>query len=306
MADQINSLGYFLGINNVDDHMRMPPLPIRLGAGGFKAAYQLVEAMNVDIDNTYKLSTRPGYEELINGSDIHSLWSNGDKCFFVDGNILYRLQKDFSITAIRSDLTKNSRMSYAPANDRVYYNNGFECGYVKDFTNYSYMTVTREFKLPLPAGKLIAFYKGCLYVSVKNILYVSDPLCDYYDTRTGYRIFASDITMIRAVDDGIYISDSNDTWFLKGNGNEDFVKIHSDMSPAIIYSDVGVDGNSFGEKGVEGNIAIWTSTAGICLGDNAGTVRNLTERRYFMPESGRGAAFIREINNTKHYINSLY
>ena len=261
MEDPKNILGYFLGINNVDDPVRLSHLPVRIATGGYKAAYPLTQARNVDIDNTYKLSSRLGRTKLISGVDAHSGWSEEEKGFFVDGDTLYQLQDDFSITTIRSGLTLGARMSYARFNDRVYYCNGYECGYVLNYENYTYKNPDLEFKKPLPAGKFINVFMGCIYTSVRNTLYISDPLCDYYDVRTGYRRFANDVTMIRSIDDGIYVAD-NQTWFLKGLSNEDFEKLDAYPYGVIPYTDMKAPAEWFGYE-TKGDIAIWTSWDGI-------------------------------------------
>ena len=40
--------------------------------------------------------------------------------------------------------------------------------------------------------------------------------------------------------------------------------------------------------------------------DSGGTVKNLTVDRYHMDKHGRGTAFVRDKDNVKHYINTLY
>jgi len=292
------TLRKFSGINNVDLATRLFPIVIDK-----EYAYPLQIAMNVDIDNTLGISSRDGYDEVIAGTDIHSLWSDGITGFYVDGETLYQTD-GITGTIITSGLTLSARMAYAPFNDRIYYSNGHQIGYVKSNAAVHLPAPGREFKEPLPAGKFLAVFKGCLYVAVGNVLYVSDPMCDYYDIRTGYRIFPEAIRMVRPVDDGIYVSDDV-VWFLKGKGNDEFERDEAYPIPAIPYTDVVVSGKYIGE-GLDGDVAIWTGEDGICLGDNSGKVVNLTEPRYLLTPRGNGSAFIREINNVRHYINTLY
>jgi hypothetical protein len=145
---------------------------------------------------------------------------------------------------------------------------------------------------------------GCLYVAKGDAIYISDPLCDYYDTRVGYRRFAKEITMLRAVDGGLYISDDK-IWFAKGLANEDFQREEVYPSPAIAYTDVSLNGK-YVDDNMVGNVAMWTSQNGICLGDGNGAVLNLTDARYTFTARGQGTGFIRDVSNTRHYINSLY
>lgn len=298
----VQEMKKFSGVNNVDSPERL--YPVQISSERREYAYPLREGRNMDIDNTNKLSTRPGYSSFLSGADVHSLWAEGEFCFYVDGNSLYKVKPDFSTILIRSGLTLKARMGYAVFNDRVYYSNGYQCGYVQGFGDFRFTDPQIPFKTPLPAGSHIEVFMGCLYVSLGNVLYVGDPLCDYFDVRDGYRLFTDDITAIRAVDTGIYVSDKK-TWFLKGTGNEDFDRYLADEAQIIPFTDLKVDANSLG-RDEKGNIAFWTSTEGICIGDNAGNVNNVTRAVYRLEQYGRGSAFIRDRGNIKHYINSLY
>jgi hypothetical protein len=292
------SVNKFSGINNVDLATRLYPVPIN-----HEYVYPLQQALNVEIDNTFGVSSRVGFTSARAGADIHSLWSDGVTCLYVDGAILYQMDSIYGRVEIRSGLTLSARMSYVNFNDRIYYSNGSQIGYL-DGTDNALMLPEREFKESLPAGQFIDVFKGCLYAAKDDTLYISDPLCDYYDIRSGYRRFKEKITMLRAVDEGIYISDDR-IWFIKGKGNDEFERDEVYPSRAISYTDVRVSGKYI-DDGVEGDVALWTGENGICLGDNGGKVVNLTDARYTFTSTGQGAGFIREKSSVRHYINTLY
>jgi hypothetical protein len=73
---------------------------------------------------------------------------------------------------------------------------------------------------------------------------------------------------------------------------------------AIPYTAVVVNGGILSD-GLPENYALWTSTAGICWGDNDGKVKNLTRSRYAMPEFASGGAVVRNLDETVHYITTL-
>ena len=289
----------FSGINNVDAATRLSPAVVNQAY-----VYPLQEATNVLIDNTFQISSRLGYESVLAGTDIHSLWSDGKACFFCDDGTLKEMDTIYGLKTLKAGLMAGARISYAPCNDRYYFTNKYDIGYIKDNASYELSDPSREFKMPLPAGQLIEYFLGVLYVARDNILYIADPLCDYYDTRTGYRIFNKDITMLRAVDGGLYVSDDR-VWFVKGRANEDFERDEVYSSPAIIHTDVSVSGK-FIDDTMVGKVAIWTGENGICLGDANGTVLNLTDFRFTFAARGQGTGFIREVDNIRHYINTLY
>ena len=292
----------FFGINNVDPPHRLFPINL-----GHHYIYPLQQANNVDIDNSYGLASRGGYgTAMIAGTNIHSLWSNTEKTvsMFVDTATLYMIQPDFTKLAVATGLNLNARMSYTSANDRVYYTNKYQIGYIHNGVNNLLIDPQINFKAPLPAGQFIEFFRGCLYVAKDNIIYVSDPLCDYYDIRHGYMIFADYITMLRGVnEDGIYVGGPQ-IYFLKGRANEDYERLNVYSVGVIPYTDVTVNGKYIDESFED--IVMFTSINGVCMGDGKGVITNLTEARYNLTPPHQGSGFIREKNNVRHYINTLY
>lgn len=299
MTKALYKFDRFAGINNVDE-------PYRLSHKRDPVTYAVIndvaDIVNMDIDNAHALITRPGYELKVSGTFMHSLWSDGNKCFFIDGSKLYQLQPDYSITEMLAGLTYGNRMSYALFNDRIYMTNSAYIGYFLNEAMHSLVAPGVNYKMPLPAGQHIALYLGRLLVARDNVLCIGDVLCDHYDIRTGYRVFEDRITMVRPVDNGgVYVS-AGKTWFM-GMGDEFNRKQVFDHG-AVPYTDVLVGGDDVGD-GVKGSVAVWTSLRGICVGDGSGTVKNITEDKYAMGDHGIGGAVIRNINGMKHYITTL-
>jgi hypothetical protein len=303
----LTSLGYFTGIDNVTDPLRFLPIPVKLN-NDYKSAYSLVEAVNVDIDNTYALSSRDGSTLKLSGSDVHSGWARDLSAFFVEGTSLYLLNQDYSITELLAGLTLGARMSYCQVNDRVYMTNGSYIGYYSNLSMNSLAAPTATYKVPLPAGRFIAYLKGVLFVAKGKVLYISDALCDHYDVRTGYRVFENDITMLRPVDDGIYVADGR-TWFLVekrafADDPAEFKKEPVLDNDAIPYTDININGKDLAE-GVDGNFAMWCSQDGICIGDNKGMVTIKNNDTYHLTHRAIGAAAVRNSNGITHYLTVL-
>ena len=296
---QLFTFGHFAGINNVDKSFRVPS--VRNNAG---VVYTDMDALeNVDIDNSFALSTRDGSDLKLAGTDVHSIWADGETCLFVDLDRLYSLSELYARTEVLSGLTLGERISYAPVNDRIYFTNKGYIGYFHNLLATALSDPNISFKLPLPAGQRIAYYRGRLYVAKGKVLYISDALCDHYDIRTGFRVFENDITMVREVDNGIYVADSK-TWFLQGAEPDEFQRAKVSDSDVIPFTDCLISGLLVGD-GIAGNLAIWTSTDGICVGDNSGAVKNLTRARYYMASHGIGGSAVRNLNGQVHYITSI-
>lgn len=301
------SLGLFSGLDTVADPTRLEKAAVKT-PDGYKTVYPLVTAMNVEIDDSYALSSRVGLTNKLTGIDLHSFWANpaGTLCYFCDGPALYRLYEDYS-TALIMALSCSERVSFEEFNDRVYYSNGVDIGYIKDITRYGIPSQTKTYKEPLPAGKFLGVYKGSLYVAKDNVLYVGDPLADCYDIRSGYRVFNSDIIMILSVEIGLYVSDKDNVWFLVQGGSAP-LELHRDIadtSPAIPYTGVSIQGTAVGVDGLPGIAGMWVSKSGVCVGDNKGVVTNLTDIKYQISDVYEGTAFVKTVNGISHYISVL-
>lgn len=295
---QLFNFDRFAGMNNVEEGFR---LPVTTDSHWHKL-FDMAEIENLDIDNGYVLSTRPGCDSKLSGTNVHSLWSDEKLiALFVDGETLYRLNLDYTATLIGT--VGSGRMSYAPWNDRVYMTNDSFIGYLRDYALSALADPGVTYKLPLPAGRFIAYYRGRLYVAKGKVLYISDALSDHYDIRTGFRVFANDITMLAAAEKGLYVSDGV-TWFIPGAAPEEFQKKQVSDSDAIPYTAVSIGGDKVGE-GLQGLCVLWTATDGVCVGDGDGTVKNLSRHRYALPQSGSGGAVVRKIDETVHYITVL-
>lgn len=295
------SIAKFIGINNVDKSYRLP-----LANSNEELGFPLQQANNVIIDNTYAIASRGGYTTSgITGTDIHSLWSDGYTALFVDGSSMYKM--NYPVTApilMRTGLQPHALMSYSPFVSKIYYSNGYQIGYLQNDTDHALADYSLTFKQTLPAGQIIDTFKSILLVAADDTVYIADPFCDYYDTRSGYKKFSQKIAMLRSLDNGVYIS-ADKVYFMKGKSNESFELHEAYPSAAVPFTDVRVSAKFISEE-MDGEVVIWTGADGICLGDDNGKVTNLTIDRYNFTARGRGAALMREKSNVRHYINALY
>lgn len=93
---------------------------------------ELVNAVNVDLDATGRVSRRPGLTKLLALGDSHSFWTSGERAFFVSGTELRELTYDgatFGSYVLRSDLTAGQACAFLQTPDGlVYYGNGIQSG----------------------------------------------------------------------------------------------------------------------------------------------------------------------------------
>lgn len=298
------SMGYVSGISNIDSPASLFPEVGRVPAG-IKALYPLQIAENVFIDNSSHLQSRTAGQTLRVSGATHSAWAKGSVFLYVLLDTLYSMDIFFNSTALLSGLTPGLPMSYAQINDRVYFSNGVNIGYVKNGTAYAISMPSIAFKQPLPAGKFIAHYRSRLYSGTKTGLYISDALADCYDVRRGFKQFTGSFTMIRPVENGIYIADEAKTYFMSGLAPEEFQLNLIEENPVISYTDANVSGKDISDGAGEELWAVWTSVKGICIGNGDGQVTNVTRKRFSMTNHVQGAAMVYNNGEIMQYINSM-
>lgn len=289
----------FKGINNVAD-----PNNLEIG--------ELSEAENIDIDNEGKAKRRNGFTRKFQPSGkLHSLWSNDRICLFVDGTTLKRLHKDYTATTIRDNVS-SLPMSYVDINEKVYYSNASVNGWVDSLGDDNRFSIpTANYKAKTKTGQHIEYYNGRLYIAKNETIWFTDAYNHgVIDMRMNAIKMKDEITMVKAVDDGIWISigdinDRSSVIFLSGKTPEEFISIEKSDYGAIEGTDVKIKEAFIGD-GAEGDIVLWTSRKGICLGGNGGNFRNLTAARYEIPANRYGAGSFRIIDGVPQYLASLW
>lgn len=278
----------FRGKNNVADPSRILPS----GGSSF-----LAECLDADIDNELMIHRRKGYEEAAYlGAGIHSLWSNGKICLFVEGADLKKLNPDYSATTILAGAGPG-RMVYVDVAGRVYLTNGRIIGYLEGDNFEIFPDPQQTYKIPMVAGHLIEYFNGRLYVARDNEIWFSDPMALMRtDRRRNFKQLPSRVTLLSAVEDGIYLSDLEKTHFMGGGDPAEATLIDKADYPAIPYTAHKIDAAKIGgDIGLSGDAVLWASKMGICLGANGGQFRNLTEEQYQISgEPVSGAAIVRK------------
>jgi hypothetical protein len=288
----------FAGINNVDDPVNLTP-------------QDLVEADNVDIDNQGRATRRPGYtKKYIPSGQLHSMWSNDRICLFVDGTTLMRLLTDYTATTIRTNIS-SLPVDYDDWNETVYYTNASVIGYIVNGVDQTLSDPGLDFKDVIPPGQHITYYNGRIYVAKDQTIWYTDAYAlNRIDMRKNVIQMKDEITMMKAVDDGIYVSigdidDRSSVIFLGGTTPEEFTYREVADYGAIEGTGRKTKGAFVGD-GVVGDPIMWISRKGICIGANGGSFRNLTAGRYEVPNNRYGAGQFRLINGIPQYISTLW
>lgn len=285
----------FSGLNNVIDPYNLP-----LDKG------ELPVAINVDIDNTNSISRRSGYSLSLTGTNTHSGWSDGQTAFYVEG--MYLKQFDGVEATIIDMVTANIPMWYIKANNVVVYSNGIESGIIGGSLTQTH-TYSEEFKRQTNFGTLLCFYNGRIYHAKDNSVFCTDTFdVEHTDVRHSHVLtVASKITMIKYVEDGLYVGSEEQTHFLRGNDILDGgfeLEIIADYG-VVLGTAISSVGEYFPESKGRGTIAIWTGSRGICTGAAGGNFINHSLGTLSIPECYTGSSLIRDVGGYRQYITTL-
>jgi hypothetical protein len=95
-------------------------------AGGIDQRMDLVDAVNIDLDDSGRAARRAGQTTRVAGA-AHSLWAEDGLCFFVQDGQLKQLHPDFTTTGLRGGMGGNT-VHYIAVNGRVYWTDGVQTG----------------------------------------------------------------------------------------------------------------------------------------------------------------------------------
>lgn len=161
-------------------------------------------------------------------------------------------------------------------------------------------TLEHLFVSPPPAGRIIGFYKGRMYVAdATGIVWYSDPFePSHFRTSpaNNYILFPSPVDIMIPVTNGIFFAYGNHTDFYAGTPDAGF-----DIIPKFQYG--GVFGT--GKKIPNSDNVCWQSQRGFVIGAADGSAKNIQEENVAPDSAEFGAGVIVERDGNKQFITSL-
>jgi len=265
MSEHFLNIKAFLGTDNTSD-LASVSVPRKAGLFFYKLD-------NVDIDDNGKPHRRDGYGDAVySGSSIRNLWANDKIRLFADGtNLKYLNSNNISFNLV-TDIALTDTFSYVEYGNLVFFASKSIVGYINadTATPYPFPDPAQTFKVKMVGGQILEFYNSRLYAAHGSNLFFSDAtIPTRMDTRKNVLAFPSRITMVKVVDDGIYVSDSNGVYFMAGRDPmSEFVQRKVLDVPAI-------EGMSATAK-IKGKVikktVYWMTKKGVYAGYNEGLV----------------------------------
>lgn len=263
----------------------------------------IVTALNVNIDDSGRVSRRLSFVNTGCTLSVNSLYSNGERGLFKVDDDLYLLYPDLTYSLIAAGLNTQYPMRCCTVNSIIYFVNETVVGKVEndvagpwEGADYVGPTTFRKFSDP-PKGHLIAFLGGRIYVAGNNTVWYSEPFAySWFDLARNYFMFNSRIKMLAAVDDGLYISTESVVYFLNGTVPSEMAQLKVHSYPAIEGTDVYTPGGQVLETEDTRQALLFTSTRSVCACFNSGRIVEMTEKKVSYPEGSYGSAAF--LNNT--------
>jgi hypothetical protein len=278
--------------------------PARLITDRETGLCELAQAVNVDVDAFRRISRRPGAKATACDVPAHSIYSILDTTLFVSDYQLCKLEDDYSYTVLAT-LDSDARMSFLYLNDLIYFSNGVDKGiysitendiYEWEAGEYFGPRTDREFLSP-PPGEILEFYHGRIHIAEGSVLWFTEPFgYNWVDYSENYYVLPSRITMLRAIDDGLYIGTTTGVHFLRGDASG---LLQVSAGHVVRGTDVLCHKEDIQTDLVEGirhsgPCVICASSEGILFLGRDGYVKNLTGKRIEYPVQSQGAAYVYE------------
>lgn len=150
---------------------------------------------------------------------------------------------------------------------------------------------------PAPAGQALTVYRGRMYVASGACLWVSEPFApDWFHKIRGFIQFPEPISICLAVDQGVFVV-SDQAYFLRGSGPEDFV-----LEPGLPYR--GVQGTGMAVPFTQD--VMWFSDRGLIVGSSKGDMQNIQEQNVATHLATKGAICLQERGGQRHAVVSLH
>lgn len=307
-------MGAFSGIKNTVSRERL-----QVG--------ELAAAVNVDIDDVGQVRRRRGYDRK-STANHHSLCTIAGRTYVVRDGTLGILDESYGHRTMA--VVGPHPLSYTEVAGTVYYSSSTVSGklvggddpqpwgtldgggrWVSPVirpTETLGAVAGRKFTNP-PQADIIEYHKGRIYLAQGPVLWHTELyLYDLIDRTRGFIQFENDITMVRSVSGGLYVGTTAKLYFLRGTAAKGMERTTLIDSPVIRGSDVmtpTADVHPQVRKGgdiPEGNVPMFMTSDGICVGLEDGNVHNLTRGKVVFPGVVSAAALYRGDQGANAYV----
>lgn len=191
-------------------------------------------------------------------------------------------------------------------------------------SNFGGPALTTQFAGPPPAGSMVRYFNGNMFVVVGSTAFYSDPYnLELFRPSDSYMQFPGQVALFESVNDGLYVATADmrgedgktagRTWYLAGARPDqmknrtifDYGAVPGSGARTMASYFNTTAGDAGGAIDPGAPAVVWSSRNGICVGFDGGLARNLTEERFELPFSKQAAAVVRMARGFAQYIAVL-
>lgn len=154
--------------------------------------------------------------------------------------------------------------------------------------------VRTQFMGPAPAGQVVGYHAGRMYVANGPYLWYSLPYeFELFDLRNGYIGFDTTVSTFTSVADGIYVGTNRSVSWLSGNDPTKFERKVVAPFGSVLGTERAVPAHMMGEHEEHGDAQVFMTSRGLVAGFDGGVFKNLTGARYFPASASVGASLLK-------------
>jgi len=153
-----------------------------------------------------------------------------------------------------------------------------------------------QFRMAPPAGSVLEYHEGRIYIADGNVVWITDPLrYGLVNAVSGFLLYPEPVTVMKSVSDGLYIC-SDQTYWVSGVGTDEFQQV-----PLLPYGGVAGTGINIPKSD---NVA-WFSKYGIVIAGLNAQLTNIQEDKSAIGEFENGAMIYREQRGLRQIVATL-
>lgn len=313
MKDSV-TLSKFVGIRNTVADERLSPS-------------ELVEAINIDIDDSGQIRRRRGAIQ-VDDSNYHSIFTDEGRVLGVKDGSLGIIAPDYSFTELKSGIGPHP-VVYVRVGPEVYFSSREYSGVIQADNTVrqwgaktaentwlspvvnptdTYADIRGKIIGPPPLATALAYFNGRIYMANGKDVWATELyLYDYVDKTRNFMQFETEVTTIGAVTDGLYIGTKTAVWFLSGTftAMQRIPVISYGVLPGSLVSVPAelVNPQAGTEQTIQSkNAVIFLTTSGLCAGMDSGVCYNLTQNRVLFPAAENVSAMFRRQDGMNQYV----
>lgn len=311
-------IDHFDGVKNTVSSERLGPNDLEFGR-------------NIDLDDVGQPRRRRGYHRVVS-AEFHSLQNLGSKVFAVRAGSFGRIRDDYSFVSLYT--VGAAPVCCTAVNEQVYFSSVAGSGVVdvNDVVSpWGHTGGQGEWLSPVinptatlgpvagrllgdpPLATCIESFHGRIYLAQGKTLWRTDVFQYHVIDRTrGFFQFEHDITLVMAVDDGLYVGTTAGLYFLAEERilMREFGSLKLDKvvdgavvpgSGVVVPVDLVRPGTMNQPVGT-GTAIVFLTDAGVFAGFNTGETFNLTIGRVDLPQMVSAAALFRQDQGANSYV----